>query len=230
MNIPRGRYYFHGTSLENARAIVMRGFAASYEDNTLRGGVLGTGVYVTAEFRTALFFGDTLLQVELQEGTKILDLGVPVDAVQMDSLVREFGRGVLTSAPWKVIPRNKRLTQRELASLVRYHYKPAMSRRAKDGNWPQLPDYRALARLRSVLVRHGYHGFGHPENADGIVVFQSTRVKCREVVLRMPQGHNEFSVIESSSLDELRQLFEREGDADAKSLADECRKLRAGKE
>mmetsp|Transcript_155200 Transcript_155200/g.496194 ORF Transcript_155200/g.496194 Transcript_155200/m.496194 type:complete len:118 (+) Transcript_155200:200-553(+) len=62
------RTMYHGTSNANARSILRNGFRPS------TGGMLGAGVYVSADPNKAREYGDTILAVEVRCGkTKQID-------------------------------------------------------------------------------------------------------------------------------------------------------------
>jgi hypothetical protein len=194
-----GNVFFHGTSKRNARKILREGFRDwSWTTETpllkykakqgiarwMHSGYYGRGTYVTCNWLSALFFGPVLLRVELQPGTRILCLDLPPDGKVLDSLKRKFGREILTTSPWKVVPRNKRLTLDEAIQLVRHH-----SSIREGGSWasPRGEKHEKLMfDLRNILVRYGIQGWGDPTDLGGIVVFATDRLKVREVVLSLP--------------------------------------------
>lgn len=190
---------FHGTSRRNARKILREGFRDwSWTAQTplhkykaergiarwMHGGRYGRGTYVTCNWRSALYFGPVLFRVELQSGTRIVRLDPPPDGKVLDSLRREFGREILTGSPWKVMPKNKRLTLDEAIQLARHHV----------ASWEGMPwgdprgqrHERRMLDLRKILVRYGIHGWGEPSDLAGIVIFATDRIRVREVVLSLP--------------------------------------------
>ena len=187
---PRERCFYHGTSWAAAAAIRDQGFRVWFRDDDVgryaSGGNLGTGIYITQSPKVAAWFGPALLRVELRRGTRLLNAAVPPRLRDLDSLRREFGREILQRPPWKVVPRNKRLKRAEVIALLRYHYGNAWEREYaedRDGipRWPRRRELHArLSRdFRSMLMRHGYHGFGNPEDDNGIVVFAEDRLIVR---------------------------------------------------
>ena len=118
--------FYHGTSLEATEAIAREGFQIWVEDNEIgryaRGGNLGTGIYLSCNWRMSLWFGSTLLRVGVRPGTKLLNTAIPPDDKTIDYLQREFGRDILRKPAWKILPKNKKLKLGELVNLFRYHY------------------------------------------------------------------------------------------------------------
>lgn len=194
-----GAPLFHGTSRRNARKILQDGFrdwswtaetpllkhkAARGDLRWFHNGSYGRGTYVSCNWRSALHFGPVLFRVELQQGTRILRLDLPPEGKVLDSLVREFGREILTKSPWKVMPRNKRLTLDEAVQLARHHVSHWEGESWGD---PRGALHEALMLdLRKILVRYGIQGWGEPSDLGGIVIFSSDRLKIREVVLSVP--------------------------------------------
>ena len=194
-----GRVFFHGTSKRNARKILRDGFrdwswtaetplqkhkAKRGIDRWMHGGFYGRGTYVTCNWRSALYFGPVLFRVELQAGTRILRLDLPPDGKVLDSLKRKFGREILSKSPWKVMPRNKRLTLNEAIQLARHH-----SSTMEEAPWgsPRSERHEKLMfDLRNILVRYGIQGWGEPADLGGMVIFATDRLKVREVVLSLP--------------------------------------------
>lgn len=193
--------YYHGTSPKAARAIARQGFRVWFDDPEIgryaSGGNLGCGVYLSAEWRVALWFGPTLLRVALRAGTKLLDASIPPDPGALDSVRREFGHEVLTHAPWKALPANKRLALPELIALVRSHYRAAWENTSTDG--PASPRKRRLValdelrRYRSMLVRYGFHGYGNPSDDNGIVIFAEDRIASAKPIAAIPSDAYERS-------------------------------------
>jgi len=196
-------------------------------------GNLGTGVYITCNWRTALWFGPVLLRVAVAPGTRLLDATLSPDVQCIDSVCREFGREILQKSPWKVLPKNKKLKLQEVISLFRYHYRRTWEKdygRDRDGfmRWPRRQEMHAqrLDDFRSVLVRYGYDGYGNPEDDNGIVVFAEERLSLEEVVAEIPSCEYLFDPLESSfsrfaDLEEVRRLFRRSGSSRAKRVADQ---------
>lgn len=194
-----GSVFFHGTSKRNARKILKEGFrdwswtaetpllkdkAKKGIDRWIHGGSYGRGTYVTCNWRSAMYFGPVLFRVELQAGTRILRLDLPPERKVLDSLKREFGREILTKSPWKVMPRNKRLTLDEAIELARHHVATW-----EGASWfdPRGETHeRLMLDLRKILVRYGIQGWGEPTDIGGIVIFATDRLKVREVVLSLP--------------------------------------------
>ncbi len=178
------RMFYHGThQAEDAAAILHEGFKEGY-------GLLGTGVYITKNWRWALFFGKYLLKVEVQKGTRILDLAQRVNKKGIKHLVREFGKDILRSNPLKIIPKNKQLTGEELVELVLYTYHKAYAGKYDGKMEIKEKIYRLrhfLERsLRAQLINYQYDGYGNPEDDMGYVIFSPDRVKPVHLELVVP--------------------------------------------
>ena len=88
------------------------------EERFMHGGVLGRGTYVTCNWRGCLHFGPVVFRVELQPGTRIMRLDKAADPRVIDTLKREVRTGnPAPPPPWKAMPKNKRLTLREVVEL-----------------------------------------------------------------------------------------------------------------
>jgi hypothetical protein len=227
----RNRVFYHGTRLEDVEAIARQGFREWFQDEEFgrcaRGGVLGRGIYVTCNWRTALWYGGALLCVGVRRGTRFLDVSVSPDPKCIEYLQRKYGREIFKRPPWTVLPRNKKLTLAELIVLVRYHYAWTwMKDFGKDRRgWSKWPRKRwrhgdLLPGLRSLLVRYGFHGFGNPEDEMGIVVFVGDRLVLSELVADVPRP--ECRLWEhSGDLAELKRYFRAKGSEQAKRLAEQ---------
>jgi hypothetical protein len=229
--------FYHGTSLEAAESIATEGFRAWFMDpeyGQYSGyGNLGTGVYITCNWRTALWFGPVLLRVAVAPSTRLLDATLPPDDKCIDSLRREFGREILRKSPWKVVPRNKKLRRAEVIDLFRYHYRWTWEKdygRDRDGfrRWPKRQEMHSqrLDDFRSVLVRYGFDGYGNPDDDNGIVVFAAERLSLEEVVAEIPSSEYILDGLECrfsrfAGLEEARRVFRRSGCDRAKRLADQ---------
>lgn len=184
--------YYHGTTVEAAERILNEGFRVWFhypEDACYLpvGGNLGLGVYVSDDWRVALWFGNVLLEVETTPGTRILDVSAPEDKKVLASLRRKFGNEILRKPHWKVLPANKSLSGSELVSLVRYHYHGCWDRLKYSMGSTSYENHDVqLQHLTKLLRRHGYHGFGHPQDEMGFVLFDPTRLKVKCVVAHIP--------------------------------------------
>ena len=221
------RVFYHGTSLEAARGIHESGFKVWFNDEEFGrysiGGNLGTGIYVTCNWRTALWFGDVLLRVEMEPGTRILDASRPPDSAVLRYLQREFGRGILKDSPWKAIPHNKRLKLSELIALVRYHYQATWTRENWNRPRPLSKHFRLLGQFKSMLVRYGFHGYGNPADDNGIVIFAEDRLQLVELIAELPRNSLTSQQQEDcpdcfETLDEVSRLYVAKGSAVAKDL------------
>ena len=186
--------FYHGTSLDAAESIIQQGFQVwiQIEDwgRGPRGGNLGVGVYVSCNWRTALWFGATLLRVSIRPGTRLLNAAIPPDRSCLAYLEKEFGREILNKRPLKVLPKNKKLTLHELVNLFRYHYFHTWERDYGDNffNWPRRREMHSelVKDFRKLLIRYGFDGFGNPEDDNGLVVFAEDRLKVNELVADIP--------------------------------------------
>ena len=164
----RQKVFYHGTSRNHAESIAWQGFRALREGDEWGGafhcgGVLGYGLYITCDWRLALWYGSTLLRVGIQPGTRLLNAAIPEEKKLVASLRRKFGDEILTKQPWKVLPKNKRLRQRELINLFRYHYWRAWEKKIKVGKhgvprWPNKRErhFQQLKRLAArIAVMNG---------------------------------------------------------------------------
>jgi len=232
--------FYHGTSLEAAEAIAREGFRVWFIDDEFdycaRGGNLGNGIYITCDWRMALWFGPVLLRVKVQLGTRLLNAALPPDMACIDSLRREFGREILVKSPWKVLPKNKKLKLREVIALLRYHYLHTWEeyyRKDQESSWncPKRPDVHGprLADFRSVLIRYGFDGYGSPADDNGIVVFAADRLALSELIAEVPAAEWIASCFQPGiprfpTLDHLARFFQRSGSERAKILADRIRR------
>lgn len=233
------RVFYHGTPFKYASKIAAAGFRVwtleeppyFWNEAPLwipSGGSLGHGIYITTDWRTAMYFGNTLLQVRLSKGVRILDAALPPDERVLGYLRREFGREVLVGEPDKVLPRNKQLTLEELVALVRYHYKetygreeksPGVWRRARERHWA------VLNRLRRHLMRYGLHGFGNPRDEIGLVMFAGDWLELQDVLVEVPQATWELADYHKQdfrqypSLDAFLKAFPGRGTTRARRLA-----------
>jgi hypothetical protein len=179
------KVFYHGTNNDNVSDIEKEGL--KYGD-----GILNQGVYISENWRIALWFGASLYQVKLKKGTRILDLSAAADMQVIGYLKREFGKELLKAEnPWKVIPRNKRLKNIELINLMRYFFnksrkKPLDWDRKTKNLWEKM-DKAVHKCYRGFLIRHGYHGYGHPTNDIGYVIFDSGRIESAELIISVPQ-------------------------------------------
>jgi hypothetical protein len=193
------RIFYHGTSKRAARKILAHGLrdysitaetpllkykAARGIDRWFHGGAYGRGTYITCNWRSALYFGPVLFRMELQPGTRIVRLDPAPDPKVIDTLTREFGREILRTSPWKVIPRNKRLTLNEAIQLARYHRSKDEADRSLFS--PASKHEAVMFDLRKILVRFGIHGWGEATDLNGIVIFATDRLKPAEVILSVP--------------------------------------------
>jgi hypothetical protein len=217
--LPSSQRFYHGTAPENVERIRQEGFRIRIfvEEDGSRWpatGLLGAGVYITSNWRQALFFGRALLRVALRRGTRILDMRPKPDGKILDALSREFGAPMLArNAPVrKLIPANKHLTTRELVELTRYHYQRT---------WEQKKHHDvALDHCISLLRRYKFDGYGHPENDMGIVILDPSRVLFRQLVAVAPEPTaTTCQSPEFSTIGELEAYFAQKGEQTHQQLA-----------
>jgi hypothetical protein len=150
------RIFYHGTHTESAYSIMRQGFKIGEETS---GRNLGAGLYLTARVGFAAVWGPIVIRCQLRAGTRIL-WHTPVDQRTLKYLKKEFGAGITQPNFDKLIPKNKQLTQSELAQLWNYlidrYYLNARSVQCDflpkfEHNFPFI--YKHLKRC-------GYHGIG----------------------------------------------------------------------
>ena len=210
------RVFYHGTDLEATESIARHGFSVWFTDEDgdryPSGGHLGNGIYITCNWRIALMFGVTLLRVGLKPGTRILDAAVPPDKKTLDYLQSEFGREILRKSPWKCVPANKKLRQREVICLLRYHYHATWIKKygPDDGNalrdWSprRVGHSKRLEDFKSILIRYGFHGYGSPGDDLGVVILDGDRVELLELVAFLPP--DEYIRLDEQGFDNFKDL------------------------
>ncbi len=218
MAIDRNASWFHATSLQAAGSIASEGFRVWLQDEDEdedwgrmyypSSGNLGNGIYISRNWRVALWFGRVLLRVALRKGTRILDAIVPPDPKALEYLRREFGKELFRKPPWEVIPRNKKLTRTELINLFRYHYRMTWEREYQGSTveWPQRREAHAtmLHHFRRLLVRYDFHGFGDLHDENGVVIFSGDRLVLQEVIAEVAEAGLGNSFPQFESLEEVR--------------------------
>lgn len=189
----RHHIFFHGTRALDCNSIKQDGFKAGTHDEgrwVPAWGLLGNGVYISCNWRTALWFGPTLLRVKTKPGIRILNIADEVDSHVLTYLKREFGAAILKQPPFKVLPKNKKLTLTEVVALVRYHYSKSYAWVSTDGariSRHKHEHTKLLDGLRSTLIRYGYHGYGDPNNDVGIVIISPDHLQVDNVEISLTQ-------------------------------------------
>ncbi|MCZ6674419.1 MAG: hypothetical protein O7C75_15935 [Verrucomicrobia bacterium] len=128
-----------------------------------------------------------------------------------------------------MLPKNKKLTQRELINLFRYHYwqtweKEYSRNDARFSTWPKQRELhlKLLANFKSLLVRYGFHGYGNPKDDNGMAVFAEDRLVLQEVVAEIPSPFYSTSVRDDfaqfENLEEVKEFFRNQGSPRAKKL------------
>ena len=203
--------FYHGTSYQNATGIIGRGYGEGV-------GLLGSGVYITCNWLIALWamywkYCDhgAILRVGISKGTRILNSAKKPDRKCLQYLRKEFGEEILKKHPRKVIPKNKRLTQKEFINLFRYHYWN-FQEKEKDrfgGSsrffWDYIPEgaggekrakgtrfHKSLCfKLVSDLrIQYQFDGFGNPEDEFGVVIFEGNHLKVKEIIFEWIRGRD----------------------------------------
>jgi len=190
--------FYHGVrDFYNVFDIAKQGFRAYDEDvQCYRGGNLGNGIYLTCNWKIAVWFGNTLLRVSLREGTRIINTSQPPDMQIIRYLKKEFGAGLVQAANVrKIIPGNKQLTLPELVALTRYHYIRTWEKRWRGplNGWWCWPAKRerhlsALNSCISLMKQYGFHGYGNPADDNGLLIFSPERIVLQEIVAMIPIG------------------------------------------
>ena len=218
--------YYHGTHLYRAKRILREGFRVGeldlYGDGTpyyAGPGNIGTGTYLSSDWRVALWFGRAIVKAHLRPGTRILRMGEPPDRKIIGYLRKEFGKELFeTTCIKKVLPQNKKLTLSEYIALLNYHYEKTgryfwrgekiFSEKVAERRWLHAA---AMHRLGAGLKRFGIHGFGKPETHNGVVVFQPDRIVVDEVEVVVSQAtRNKLVILDRcaklKSLEELKEI------------------------
>jgi hypothetical protein len=190
-NLREARFYHGCKNRDDLGSISTHGFRSEFFDEQgrwQRDGNLGKGIYLSCDWRTAVWFGSILLEATLSKGTKILDASPHADPRVLASLKREFGQELLTTGNiHQVLPKNKHLKLSELVELTRHFYHRVWDRDWKlEKSWRfsarETQARRALDYSVSLLKRYGFHGYGHPQDDNGIVIFAPDRIKLVRVV------------------------------------------------
>ena len=75
------------------------------------------------------------------------------------------------------------------------------------------------------MIRYGFHGYGNPEDDNGIVVFAGDRLKLEEVVAEIPcrdySALHDGDLRQFQSIGEVQEWFLRHGSHGAKELAEQ---------
>ena len=167
--------FYHGTDEQYAWSIMTRGFTL---ENERWGRGWGNGVYLSGTDDFASTWGRIIIVCQLQAGTRVLWHG-DYNRKVIDSLRREFGKGIVSPEFWKELPSNKQFTRNEIVQLWhylvdRYYESP---RRFRTGRFYRL--LKNYSRIYQQLKRHGYHGVGFRSSGwPEILVFNPARVKA----------------------------------------------------
>lgn len=207
-NLRTGTFYHGCKNVDDLGSITTKGFRSDFFDEEgrwQRDGNLGKGVYLTCDWRTAVWFGAVLLEATLVKGTRILDASIPPDKRVLSYLRREFGNEILVTGDIrKILPKNKQLSLPELVELTRYFYDRVWNRDwSAEKSWRfsarDRREMRALHHAVSFLKRYGFHGFGHPQDDNGIVIFAPDRIRLTKVI-RALSWQEQQQCIEGGSL------------------------------
>ncbi len=84
-----------------------------------------------------------------------------------------------------------------------------------------------------MLIRYGFHGYGNPEDDNGIVVFAEDRLVLKELVAEISSpDYGAFYAADFQqlrSIEEAKKLFRRHGSHHAKELAERVATVEADK-
>ena len=214
--------YYHATAAKNVAGLLAHGFRLPYfihrDEELKHAGCMGHGVYVSRDWKTALWFQPALFRVRLAPGTRVLDVSAPPDMRVIDRLRREFHRDLLADNArfHTIIPKNKHLTGAELIELTKYHY----HRTWGQGERKRFHG-RSLNQCLSRLRRHQYHGFGHATSDVGLMILAPERVIVQELVGVADPFYDDQGVLDLPSLEALRRYFQRHGQQSYPRLAEQ---------
>lgn len=214
----KSKIFYHGTGKLAAEKIQQNGFAdretltdedfkEGFYGPYLYGGNLGNGIYLSQSRETAEWFGPYVFQCSLLNGTRLLDTSMKPDLKVVSYLRKEFGHNILKAEPFKALPKNKKLTQKELIELTRYNYSKCWSeswaQKPVDNSWTKKRDdsFKALEKCYSALKRYGFDGYGNPQDDNGVVIYavdkivevkliltpESTDLKFTRTPVRLPE-------------------------------------------
>lgn len=207
--------FFHGAkSLADVATIRREGFRSEWVDpdgRWFRDGNLGVGVYLSCNWKTALWFGPTLLRATLLAGTRIFDAASPVDSQALQGLKRRFGAAIVDAIDFRSeMPSNKKICFPEFAALFRYHYQGLWPQHEREWSPERDRHHKALKNCLRHLRRCGYHGYGHPADDNGILIFQPERIVLEEIIANVPFDEHS-RIVGSVKLDRLtmRELTKR---------------------
>ena len=188
--------YYQRTWAVNAMQISCEGFR-------LKKGVGGWGrfgtfkqaIYLTKSPQVAGGFGNIMFKCKLRDGISILRIDEQFDAKVIDYLKREFGKQIVRGDLSQAIPRNKKLTRKELINLVNYRFWKTKGQ-SKDKD--RLKWQGTISSLRQHLVLHKFDAVGETEDLDGVAVFNPSFVTAEKIYC------TEFREIEKGILRECK--------------------------
>lgn len=208
--------YYHGTLPGNVKSIQKEGlknpvFISEHGKRFGSGEALGVGTYISDDWQVALFFGEALFRVQLQEGTKIVDISKDPDMKIINSIRKEFGQALFkpSAAFHKLIPHKKYLKQKELIELTRYHYFRTWGRftRRRSHKFKISRHHESLEKCMSMLRQYGFHGYGSPDTDIGLVITCQDRIIIKELLTVVDDCLD--PVHYRKSLNDLRAEFEK---------------------
>jgi len=213
----------HATDPDNIESIFLKGFRLPFVDDVDGSklkveGLLGQGIYISRSWETALWFNRALLRVQLDEGTRILDVSDTPNMRVIDSLRREFGKEVLSDEAnlHKAIPSNKHLKCSELIELTKCHYHRTWGQRERKRFHGM-----SLIQCWKMLRRYKYVGFGHSISDIGIMVLSPDKIKIKELVAVVRKRSFARQERQFESLDDLRKYFRKNGENKFIELAEQ---------
>jgi len=187
--------YYHGTSHYSAYRILNEGFRIlKYYGSS---GVKGTGIYVTDSLEYACDMasgkssnenGSCFIECELKTTSPIFWTDKEYDPKVVKYLKKEFSKKIDNPDCdiKKNIPKNKKLTKKEVINLVNYwkikeDKKTERLRNRKPYAWPSWKgDSSYLENVRFLLSRHNFSGWGQYTHdcwdSDEVVVFNPSEV------------------------------------------------------
>lgn len=127
----------------------------------------------------------------------MFDASIPPERKALDGLTRRFGKEILTATDFRrAMPSNKSLTFSEFSALFRHHYRHTWHPTTHNFNrWgtKRAAHARALEYCVTRLKHQGFHGYGHPADDNGIVIFQPERIRLEEIVVIVPhESHDKL--------------------------------------
>jgi len=181
--------YYHGTDPRFLYRIMTEGFRLGIEYRC--GNVSGYGLYVSTRPESAAHWAGQAYSIpgrpqyavvcKIDPSTRILWRESDWDQKVIQSLERKFGKAVTDNYDfWKAIPKNKRLTGKELVALVSYRFIKDSIRWGRKREKYDDKKYRHLSRLSKIIRGYGYDALGDRSDrawdSDEIMVYNPSKV------------------------------------------------------